>query len=69
MKKRKKHPNVFGVVRRVIPPHGIKIGCESQVVQLGLLRNEADELADVMQARYPDDEYAVIETVFRRWTK
>lgn len=61
--------NMFGVVRRVVPNHGIKIGCTTEIVASALERDDANALADAMQAKYPDAEYAVIETVFHRWTK
>lgn len=60
---------MFGVVRRVVPNHGIKIGCTTASVASGLTRAHADALADAMQALHPDEEYAVIEAVFCRWTK
>lgn len=61
--------DLFGVVRRVVPAHGVKVGCKTESVAAGLLRDEANKLADVLQLRYPDEEYAVVETVFHRWTK
>lgn len=60
--------NLFGVVRRVVPSHGIKVGCKTETVAAGLFRDEADELADALQARNPGEEYAVIEVVYHRWT-
>lgn len=60
---------LFGVVRRVVPPHGIKIGCSTEAMANGLSEDEANQLADALQARNPNEEYAVVEFVFRRWTK
>lgn len=61
--------NVFGVVRRVVPAHGLKIGCTTAFVANALFEEDANKLADELQARNPGQEYAVVETVFRRWTK
>jgi hypothetical protein len=62
-------PNMFGVVRRVVPAHGVKVGCTAESVATGLFREEADTLADALQEQNPDEEYAVTELVFHRWTK
>lgn len=61
--------NLFGVVRRVVPAHGIKIGCTTENVANALRRDDAYRLADALQAKNPNEEYAVIEVVFHRWTK
>lgn len=61
--------NMFGVLRRIVPPHGIKVGCTTEEVANSLTRGQADELANRLQARNPGEEYAVVECVFRRWTK
>lgn len=60
---------MFTVVRRIIPPHGIKVGCGTQVIAYGLTRLEARELADAMQLQNPAEEYATVENVFRYFTK
>lgn len=61
--------DLFGVVRRVVPAHGIKIGCTTENVAQALSEDEAGKLADALQTRNPKEEYAVVELVFRRWTK
>jgi hypothetical protein len=60
---------MFSVMRRVVPAHGIKIGCVCESVHSRLTEDEANRLADELQAKNPDEEYAVTELVFRRWTK
>jgi hypothetical protein len=62
-------PNRFCVAQRIVPAHGIRVGCEARNVAVGLTRAEANELADKLQAKNPDEEYAITEVVFRRWTK
>lgn len=62
-------PDMFSVVRRVVPAHGVKVGCNAEIIQNRLMREEADELADVLQAQNPEEEYAVVEWIFHRWTK
>lgn len=61
--------NLFGVLRRVVPSHGVKVGCRTELIQQALFRREADELADALQAQNPSEEYAVFEVVYRRFTK
>ena len=61
--------NLFSVVRRVVPKHGIKIGCTTETVQAGLFKEDAARLATALQDLYPDEEYAVTELVFHFWTK
>lgn len=63
----KKPQNLFGVVRRVVPAHGIKVGCRTEIVAAGLTQGEANELADKLHARNPSEDYALIEMVYRRW--
>lgn len=62
-------PNMFGVLRRVVPKHGIKVGCGTELIQQALFEAEANELADALQAKNPDEEYAVFKVVYVRFTK
>lgn len=66
---RSKRKDMFGVVRRVVPAHGVKVGCHTEHVANFLSHEEANELADALQGRNPGEEYAVVELVFHRWTK
>lgn len=61
--------DMFGVVRREVPEHGVKVGCRAPFIAVGLTNPEADTLADALQGLNPDNEYAVIEIVFHRYTK
>lgn len=61
--------NLFGVARRVVPKHGIKVGCTTEIVQQALFKEDAVRLALALQEQNPDKEYAVFELVFHGWTK
>lgn len=64
-----KATNLFSVVRRVVPAHGIKVGCTTDTIAARLNSEEARELADKLQSANPDEEYATVEMVFRYYTK
>lgn len=61
--------NMFSVVRRLVPAHGVKIGCGAREIATGLFEVDARMLADRLQAENPDEEYAVTQIVYRYWTK
>lgn len=53
--------NLYGVVRRA--------GLQTWDVARALERDAANAMADKLQAENPNEEYAVVQLVYVRWTK